>query len=356
MGSWVDIATDGLFCWCRPGFEPELAAELGERAALAGFPGYARAERGSGYVEFLGIDGAALSAALPFSQLIFARQKLRLLADLRDLDPKDRITPMIETLAGRGRYGELWVEHPDSDEGKPLAGLARAFANALRPALRKRGLMTDAESTRLPRLHVCFVDGDHAFLAVADPKDSAPWPLGVPRLRQLSEAPSRSALKLEEALLVLLSSDEREELMQPGMSAVDLGAAPGGWSWVLARQHLRVCAIDNGPLAESALATGVIEHIRADGFRWQPPKPVDWLVCDMVESPGRVAARIAEWFAQGWCRHAIFNLKLPMKKRWEETRICLDLLTEQAGRPIELRARQLYHDREEITVFAHSPR
>jgi len=346
------VSEDGLFCWCRPGFEPELAAELVERAGAAGFAGYARAERGSGWVQYLGADGAALSAELPFAHLIFARQKLRLLADLQLLDPKDRITPMLDALAGRGRYGEMWVEHPDSDEGKPLAGLARSFGNALRPALRQRGLLTDAESARLPRLHVCFLAGDRAVLATADPRDSAPWPLGVPRLRQLADAPSRSALKLEEALLVLLTIDEREDLVQPGMSAVDLGAAPGGWSWVLARRHLRVTAIDNGPLSASAMATGLIEHLRADGFHWHPPKPVDWLVCDMVESPRKVASRIAEWFAQGWCRRAIFNLKLPMKKRWDETRLCLDMLAEQAGRPLEFRARQLYHDREEITVFA----
>ncbi|HTA65746.1 MAG TPA: 23S rRNA (cytidine(2498)-2'-O)-methyltransferase RlmM [Xanthomonadaceae bacterium] len=346
------MSADGLFCWCRPGFEPELAAELGERAARAGFAGYARAERGSGHVEFLGVDGDALSKALPFAHLIFARQKLRLLADLRELDPKDRIAPMLEALASRDRYGDVWVEHPDSDAGKPLAGLARAFANALRPALRKRGLLTETESARLPRLHVCFLDGDHAMLAVADPDDSAPWPLGVPRLRMLADAPSRSALKLEEALLVLLDADEREQWLKPGMSAVDLGAAPGGWSWVLARAHLRVIAIDNGPLAQSALATGLIEHVRADGFHWRPPKPVDWLVCDMVESPRRVSARIAEWLAQGWCRQAIFNLKLPMKKRWDETKLCLDMIEEQSGLPLELRGRQLYHDREEITVFA----
>jgi 23S rRNA (cytidine2498-2'-O)-methyltransferase len=136
------------------------------------------------------------------------------------------------------------------------------------------------------------------------------------------------------------------------MKAADLGAAPGGWSWVLARQHLRVSAIDNGPMAESAFATGLVEHLRADGFRWQPPKPVEWLVCDMVESPVRVAARMAEWFANDWCKRAIFNLKLPMKKRWEETRRCLDLFERNAGRPLTIRARQLYHDREEITVYA----
>ena len=86
-------AAEGLFAYCRAGFEPELAAELGERAALAGLHGHARTERGSGLVEFLGVDGAAASAALPFSDLIFARQKLRLLAHLRGIDPKDRISP-----------------------------------------------------------------------------------------------------------------------------------------------------------------------------------------------------------------------------------------------------------------------
>ncbi|MBS0575876.1 MAG: 23S rRNA (cytidine(2498)-2'-O)-methyltransferase RlmM [Proteobacteria bacterium] len=352
MDDRIIPATDGLLCWCRAGFEPELAAELGERAAAAGFAGYARAERGSGHVEYLGVDGAALSRALPFSDLIFARQKLHLFAELRGLDPQDRIAPMFDALGGRGRYGDVWVEYPDSDAGKPLAGLARAFANALRPALRKRGLLTEKVSPTLRRLHVCFLGGDHALLAIADPRDAAPWPLGVPRLRMLAEAPSRSALKLEEALLVLLDADERERLLQPGMTAVDLGAAPGGWSWVLARQRLRVNAIDNGPLAATALATGLIEHVRADGFHWQPPKPVDWLVCDMVESPRRVASRIAQWFAQGGCRRAIFNLKLPMKKRWDETRLCLDLLRQQSGIALTLRARQLFHDREEITVFA----
>lgn len=349
------MSADGLLCYCRPGFEPELAAELSERAAGAGLAGYARTERDSGLVEFLGEDGIALSKALPFPELIFARQKLRLLAELKDLDPKDRIAPMFDALAGRGRYGELWVEHPDSDKAKPLAGLARAFGNALRPALRQRGLLTEKDDPRLPRLHVCFLAGNHALLAASDTRDSSPWPLGVPRLRQLGEAPSRSALKLEEALLTLLSAAEWEKLVKPGMCAADLGAAPGGWSWVMARQHIRVLSIDNGPMAESALATGIVEHIRADGFTWKPPKPQDWLVCDMVESPRRVAARMAEWFASGWCEHAIFNLKLPMKKRWDETRLCLRNFAEHAGKPLTIRARQLYHDREEITVFASNP-
>ncbi|MBB3275358.1 MULTISPECIES: 23S rRNA (cytidine(2498)-2'-O)-methyltransferase RlmM [unclassified Pseudoxanthomonas] len=341
----------GLLGFCRQGFEPELAAELTERAAMAGIAGYARAQRNDGYVLFASDEADALDRALPSRDLVFARQKLRVLAELRGLDPRDRISPMLAALEGQ-RFGDLWVEHPDSDSAKPLAGLARSFGNALRPALRKAGVLSAQDDTRLPRLHVVFVQGDHAFLARSQPRDASPWPLGIPRLKLLPDAPSRSALKLEEALLVLLDADERARLLKPGMTAADLGAAPGGWTWVLTRQHLRVTSVDNGPLRQHVLDTGLVEHLRADGFHWKPAQSLDWMVCDMVEQPRRVAERMATWFREGWCRHAIFNLKLPMKKRWDETRLCLDLFAEQASRPLTVRARQLYHDREEITVFA----
>jgi 23S rRNA (cytidine2498-2'-O)-methyltransferase len=70
-----------------------------------------------------------------------------------------------------------------------------------------------------------------------------------------------------------------------------------------------------------------------------------------------VAALIGEWLAEGRCRFAIFNLKLPMKKRYDEVQLCrarVEEIVTHAGKRIEWRARQLYHDREEITVFARS--
>ncbi|KRG71243.1 23S rRNA (cytidine(2498)-2'-O)-methyltransferase RlmM [Pseudoxanthomonas dokdonensis] len=356
----------GLLAYCRQGFEPELAAELSTRAAKVGYPGYARTERNSGYVVLVADDSAALNHALPWRDLIFARQKMQLLGELKGLDPSDRISPIVQLLhhyhppavtgtteaERRPAYGEVWVEHPDSDAAKPLAGLARSFANALRPALRRQGLLSARENPRLPRLHVVFVDGQHAFVGRNEAGDGAPWPLGIPRLKLLPDAPSRSALKLEEALLSLLDGQQREQLLKAGMTAADLGAAPGGWTWVLTRQHLRVSSIDNGPLRQHVMDTGLVEHLRADGFHWKPEKPLDWMVCDMVEQPRRVAERMATWFREGWCRHAVFNLKLPMKKRWDETALCLDLFEQQAGRRLDIRAKQLYHDREEITVFA----
>lgn len=352
-----------LLAYCRPGFEPELAAELTARAGERDHWGHAATERGSGIVRYVCASAALLERQLAFDDLIFARQKLLGLARLDGLDPTDRITPLLAALedvrepvaaasGGALRFGDLVVEHTDSDEGRELAGLARGFGNALRPALRKPGWLTDKSDARKPRLHVLLHSGTRMELAVSRVEDSSPWPGGIPRLRQPPNAPSRSAAKLDEALHTLLSAEERAQLLREGFRAADLGAAPGGWTWVLVRAGLRVTAVDNGPLKEPVAGHPQVEHLRADGFRWQPARPLDWMVCDMVEQPKRVAERMAEWFCEGWCRNAIFNLKLPMKKRWDETVLCLDLFREQAGELKALRARQLYHDREEITVFA----
>jgi glycosyltransferase involved in cell wall biosynthesis len=119
-----DPMAHGLLCYCRAGFEPELAAELGERAALAGVAGHARAGRGEGYALFLG-NGSALARALPWRELIFARQKLRLLAELRGLDPRDRIAPIIAALQALGIEAQRVPLGVDLQAWPPLAPRAR---------------------------------------------------------------------------------------------------------------------------------------------------------------------------------------------------------------------------------------
>lgn len=70
---------DAARCYCRAGFEPELAAELtGTRA----FAGWARTDRQSGYVVFHGEDRDALGGRAAVRCVIFARQKLAVIAEL----------------------------------------------------------------------------------------------------------------------------------------------------------------------------------------------------------------------------------------------------------------------------------
>ena len=345
-----------VLAYCRPGFEGECAQELAALDAQAGGGGFARAARGSGFVEF--VAPAADAIAGTWRRLVFARQLLRVLGRAHALPTRDRLgvlLPIIEDArlaVGAHGWCDAWVEAPDSDAARELAPLCRGLEAALIAALRKQPSIDRASPWRL---HVCLTSTDAAFVAAANIGDSAPWRAGIPRLKFPHAAPSRSTLKLDEALLVLLDERERTRWLQPGLRAVDLGASPGGWTWQLVARSLHVTAVDNGPMDAALLASGLVEHLREDGFRYRPPQPVDWLVCDMVEQPRRVAVLVAQWLREGWCRYAIFNLKLPMKKRYGEVESCLAIVREAVGGDrADVRAKQLYHDREEITVFARS--
>ncbi len=349
------FAVSRLLLYCREGFEGDCAAEIVHVAAEHGVSGYCRARSGSAHVLFEVTDGAVdtFFRSLHWRELIFARQWLQVLAEVEAMPRDDRVAPLVNAHGGyREEYRKLLLEHPDNNSGKSLSPLCRRLSGALARGLRERGV-DPARPGAGWRLHVFFIDGDHALLAETPVHRTAPWPGGIPRLKLPAQAPSRSTLKLEEALHVFLSADERARLLRPGRKAVDLGAAPGGWTWQLVRKGMRVTAVDNGPMQPALMESGLVEHVRADGFRYRPPRPVDLLVCDMVDKPIRVTNLMARWFHRGDCRQAIFNLKLPMKRRYATASECLRRLRDSlagAGPRGTVQARHLYHDREEVTV------
>jgi 23S rRNA (cytidine2498-2'-O)-methyltransferase len=344
---------DSLLLYCRAGFEKECAAEILARAGDEGVTGYVKAKPDSGFALFMPTDAAALDPLrrqLRFDELAFARQMVFATGPLTDLPVEDRITSLLDEARHlAGRFSGAFLETADTNEAKELAVFLRKFAAPFDIALKKAGLIG---SPGAPRLHVFFLDSTTAYLGTSAPGNAAPWLMGIPRLKFPAGAPSRSTLKLEEAFLTFVGDPERE--LRPAMTAVDLGAAPGGWTWQLVKRHIRTIAVDNGPLDPALLDSGIVEHLRVDGFRYRPPKPVDWLVCDMVEQPGRIAALVADWFAAGLAGRIIFNLKLPMKKRFEEVeraRAMIEARAEKAGIPYRLRFKQLYHDRAEVTGY-----
>lgn len=353
-------SADRILLYCRAGFEGECAHEILDRALELGLAGYVRAERDSAYVEFVESEpGAAarLHRQLRLGQLIFARQWLLALPALSNLDPQDRVSPILEGFRQLGeRLGHLWVESPDTNGGKELATFCKKFTAPLAQALRREGLLAPSREPQpdLPWGHVFFLDSRRALVGLSRPGNRSPDHNGIMRLKFPVEAPSRSTLKLDEAILTLLSEEERLRWLTPGSKVVDLGAAPGGWTWQMVRRGLFVTAVDNGPMDVALMDTGQVTHRREDGFRHQPRQQVAWMLCDMVEKPHRVADLMADWLVKGWCQRTIFNLKLPMKKRYEELCSCLARIERRlraAGLEYDLRAKQLYHDREEVTVF-----
>lgn len=343
---------NNVLAYCRAGFESECGEELSDRLHVLGGEGQCRADADTGYVS-LSVAGGADRAALQrlrFRDLAFARQLIFLIDPPLALPEGDRIAPLLEAIRRLGQaFSDCVLETPDTNQGRQLAGFLRKFTPLCLRALGDQRLVGKPGGGRL---HLFFLDSRKVAVGFSVPGNASPWPMGIPRLRFPHAAPSRATLKLEEAFHVFL--EDPDAALRPGMRAVDLGAAPGGWTYQLVRRHLRVCAVDNGRIAESLLDSGLVEHRRVDGFRYRPGKPVDWLVCDMVERPGRIAALVADWIAEGHCRHAIFNLKLPMKRRYSELQRCRTLIADRlAGSGVGAAGafKQLYHDRAEVTGY-----
>jgi 23S rRNA (cytidine2498-2'-O)-methyltransferase len=350
----LSTASPCILLYCRSGFEKECAADIIHQAALLGVGGYVKTGSESGVVSFFPYGEAgfdSLRRLLRFDDLVFARQLLFASGPSPDLGVDDRITPLLALIRSLGScFSDVVLETADTNEAKALSGFLRKFATPFRLALARENLLGNQY---LPRLHVFFMTATSAYVGLSAEGNSSPWVMGIPRLRFPRGAPSRSTLKLDEAFQVFV--DDPEHDLRPAMTAVDLGAAPGGWTFQLVRRHLRTIAVDNGALDPALLESGIVEHRRADGFRYRPTKPVDWLVCDMVEQPSRIASLVADWLAEGQCRHAIFNLKLPMKKRYEAVTECRALIEHRlasSGHHFKLAFKQLYHDRAEVTGYA----
>ncbi|MEP7155791.1 MAG: 23S rRNA (cytidine(2498)-2'-O)-methyltransferase RlmM [Betaproteobacteria bacterium] len=344
--------------YCRAGFEPDLAAEFISMAGAK--PSAITAVPLSGFVHvtFSGRDAKRAQSQLTWSKLVFARQFMRAGAEKIALPTNDRVTPILDAartfMAAQqvAQISALRIEYPDTNDGKALSKLAQTLETRVGSQLATAGLVDENNAT-LPRLHVLLTPDREAWLGCSDIRASSAWRNGIPRLRMPRDAPSRSTLKLAEAFHVFLGENE-ERLLQSEMRAVDLGAAPGGWTWQLIHRGLHVTAIDNGVLRGELVDNALVRHLREDGFRYRPRKPVDWMVCDMVEKPVRIAQLVAMWMKEGWTDRCIFNLKLPMKKRFEEVERCRGIIREAMesnGRPFEMRVKQLYHDREEVTGF-----
>jgi len=341
-----------IFLHCRPGFEKECAAEIQTLANAAGYFGYAKTQSGRAYVLYVTQQPAAarqMILELNFRQLVFARQWFLTAGPLRDLPPRDRVAPLLARAETLPACRSLVVETPDTNDGKALLALGKKLTAPLVSALKRAGCLSQTGDWQL---HLVLLSGQCAYLGVSPVDNRAVWPMGIPRLRQPRSAPSRSTLKLEEAWHHFIPAQDWDYLLGPGQKAVDLGAAPGGWTWQLVRRGFWVDAVDNGPMDDGLMASGQVQHWREDGFSYQPRRPVDWLVCDIADKPARVAHLMTRWLGQGYCREAIFNLKLPMKQRYAEVEKLRQRMQEDlAGQGVKagLAFKHLYHDREEVT-------
>ena len=167
--------------------------------------------------------------------------------------------------------------------GRPLA-----FGDPLPTApLGAFTLWSDNLLLASPRTTSAFADGEMAFQENRD------------------DPPGRAYLKLWE-LFTLLGRRPR-----PGELCVDLGASPGGWTWVLASLGCRVFSVDKAPLDPRTARMPGVNHCTGSGFALDPRDVgrVDWLFSDMICYPEKLLGVLLRWLEAGACRNAVCTLK-----------------------------------------------
>lgn len=321
----------GEWLWtCRAGFEEDLREELSARP----------------------IDPRVIEPALVASRAPRAGDPLAP-AFARQAAPVDVVAPpttaacaaAVRDLAADRPFAlHVWV--PDSDPGNARAAEATALREALlRGPLRERVVETGNLAGDDPVIQIVLPSSGSAYAgALGVAAVLSPFAGGRARMKVPGSAPSRASMKLAEAFHWLGFGPEK------GEACVDLGAAPGGWTWLLLARGARVTAVDPAKLAPAIAKDRRVTHVRGSAFDFEPREPVDWLFCDMVWRPLEVAALLAKWSRRRWARMVLANIKLPMKRRAEFLVRVRGVLEEGGWR--DLRFRHLYHDRDEVTFFA----
>ncbi len=330
-------ARPGRWLWtCRAGFEPHLFEELAWAKADPRLLGEALVE----------------SERPPGLSPAFARAGYRVAATLTGGTPEEvaeGAARAVLALPGKAPWG-VQAFTPDTPKGNTLTAPAEALEAAVRARLPSERLLEDSQRAReagAVLVGLCVAPDGVTVVGLVHAREALSLaPGGRRRMRREAESPSRAAMKLEEALDGLAFEPGRGDV------CVDLGAAPGGWTQRLVARGARVVAVDPAKLMPELAANPRVRHMQESAFAYTPEEPADWLFCDMAWRPLEVAQLLAKWGRRGWASHLVANIKLPMKDKNPVLLRVRHTLAEEGGWE-GLTVRQLYHDRDEVTVTAH---
>lgn len=152
---------------------------------------------------------------------------------------------------------------------------------------------------------------------LAAPRCSSPFPHGQAEfVEDRTAPPSRAYLKLWELFTIL------GERPKPGELCLDLGASPGGWTWVLQKLGARVISVDKAALDDNIAKLPGVEHRRGSAFALDPRAigPVDWLFSDVVCYPQRLLTLVEKWLAAGSVSRFVCTIKFQGTTDFDTTR------------------------------------
>jgi len=333
------------------GFEPALIAEMSDMwdASVEPGPGLVLAERRA-------TDGG-------IRDLVFARQRIPGAVEVRAPSVQQLAEAAYQVIEGGIDGGEspftlhVWPAVADPMLGSRVGLVGRQLLDLLktrrRRAYRSYRVPAEMPSVWAPGvrlIQLVALERERLLVSAATARalprggtDLAPWPAGSAPIALDKAPPSRAYQKLEEAFAWL------DEAPTAGQTCVDLGGAPGGWALTALKRGARVTAIDRAPLEPPAAGHPRLTAIIGNAFTFEPPKPVDWLLCDVVCEPARTLQLIARWLDRRWCRRLVVTVKFKGRAGYGVLAE-VDPLFAAAGWRFA-RTKQLLHNKNEVTVL-----
>ncbi|MBE3559393.1 MAG: hypothetical protein IMW89_09225 [Ktedonobacteraceae bacterium] len=214
------------------------------------------------------------------------------------------------------------------------------------------------ESVKKPRVVVSILcTTEKGFLGISTVEENlSSWPGGARHFAQTEEQISRAEFKLLEALEVFSIA------LPVGEEALDLGAAPGGWTRLLLDAGLSVVAVDPARLDARLTGHPHLQHYHGYAENYleeaiHSGKCFAIIVNDMrmdAREAARLLGRAARCLRQDGIVISVF--KLPHATReirpLANLREALNILHRHYGL---VQVRQLFHNRQEVTAVAAQP-
>jgi 23S rRNA (cytidine2498-2'-O)-methyltransferase len=144
----------------------------------------------------------------------------------------------------------------------------------------------------------------HTMLASG--KCSSPYANGLIAFDECKEGPpSRAYLKLWEGLTLAGKMPGKDT------KCLEIGASPGGWTWVLAKLGAQVISVDRSELAPNVAFMEGVHFIKGDAFSMTPSKigVIDWIFSDVACYPEKLLEWVQLWIVSGMCKNFICTLK-----------------------------------------------
>ncbi len=145
-----------------------------------------------------------------------------------------------------------------------------------------------------------------ATTIICSPQTTSRYPLGKTEfIENKTVPPSRAYLKLWEFFTIHCPPPA------PKTKVIDMGACPGGWSWVLSQLNLEVISIDKAPLDPTIAKSHNITFLQESAFGLDPKKisGVEWLFSDIICYPERLLALVKKWITESSVQHFVCTIK-----------------------------------------------